>query len=273
NVLSVSLESGSPFAVSLANAFDNSDGTVHLAAGTVSGSVTTEFRMATVTFQTADVSGPTSFQLATSSPRNTLTSISGNPEPTNLVGASISVQRLALVDLRIIPQSVSIQPSQPFSFEIRVEPNGQTLTGAQAFLNFNPKSLQVVSVATGSSSPLSIPLVNRFDNSIGTLDFAAGTLGSGANQDFVLAVVTMSGGASGITTPVEFSTESPRQSTVSVGGDMIQRDLIGMSVTNNNTPGVPNLSLTGMMILTGVFLIALYWASVRRKPIFVHAAR
>ncbi|MDP6514264.1 MAG: hypothetical protein QF878_13850, partial [SAR202 cluster bacterium] len=114
---------------------------------------------------------------------------------------------------------------------------------------------------------------NRFDNSIGTLDFAAGTLGSGANQDFVLAVVTMSGGASGITTPVEFSTESPRQSTVSVGGDMIQRDLIGMSVTNNNTPGVPNLSLTGMMILTGVFLIALYWASVRRKPIFVHAAR
>ena len=129
---------------------------------------------------------------------------------------------VASVYLRIVPQAIAVQPSQPFTFEIRVEPNGQTLIGVQAFLDFNPNSLQVVTVVMGTSSPLGTLLANRFDNSVGTLDIAAGTLGSGTNGQCELAVVTMSGGASGVTTPVVFSSASPRTSAVSVEGDHIQ---------------------------------------------------
>ena len=98
----------------------------------------------------------------------------------------------------------------------------RTLIGVQAFLDFNPNSLQVVTVVMGTSSPLGTLLANRFDNSVGTLDIAAGTLGSGTNGQCELAVVTMSGGASGVTTPVVFSSASPRASAVSVEGDHIQ---------------------------------------------------
>ena len=150
--------------------------------------------------------------------RKTVASHLGQEIQRTLIGTQVAVQPVASVYLRIVPQAIAVQPSQPFTFEIRVE----TLFGVQAFLGFNPNSLQVVTVVMGTSSPLGILLANRLDNSVGTLDIAAGTLDSGTNGQCELAVVTMSGGASGVTTPGVFSSASPRASAVSVEGDHTQ---------------------------------------------------
>ena len=154
--------------------------------------------------------------------RKTVASHLGQEIQRTLIGTQVAVQPVASVDLRIVLQAIAVQPSQPFTFEIRVEPNGQTLTGVQASLDFNPNSLQVVTIVMGTSPPLGILLAIRFDNSVGTLDIAAGTFGSGTNGQCELGVVTMSGGASGVTTPVVFSSASPRASAVSVEVDHIQ---------------------------------------------------
>ena len=88
--------------------------------------------------------------------RETVASHLGQEIQRTLIGTQIAVQPVASVYLRIVPQAIAVQPSQPFTFEIRVEPNDQTLIGVQAFLDFNPNSLQVVTVVMGTSSPLGI---------------------------------------------------------------------------------------------------------------------
>ena len=178
--------------------------------------------MGRVTFEALENSGDTVGSFSTIESWKPGTSHLGQEIQRTLTGTQVTVQPVALVDLRIVPQAIAVQPPQPFTFEIRVDPNGQTLTGVQVLLEFNPNSLQVVTIVTGTSSPLGNPLANRFDNSVCTLDIAAGTLGSGTNTQFTLAVVNMSGGASGVMTPVVFFAASLRDSAVSIEGDQIQ---------------------------------------------------
>jgi len=178
--------------------------------------------MGRVTFEALLNSRDAVASFSTIESRKTVASHRGKEIQRTLIGTQVAVQPVALVYLRIVPQAIAVQPPQPFTFEIRVDPNGQTLTGVQVLLEFNPNSLQVVTIVEGTSSPLGNPLANRFDNSVCTLDIATGTLGSGTNGQCELAVVTMSGGASGVTTPVVFSSASPRASAVSVEGDHIQ---------------------------------------------------
>ena len=178
--------------------------------------------MGRVTFEALLNSRDAVASFSTIESRKRVASHLGKEIQLTLIGTQVAVQPVASVYLRIVPQAIAVQPSQPFTFEIRVEPNGQPLFGVQAFPDFNPNSLQVVTVVMGTSSSLGILLANRFDNSVGTLDIAAGRLGSGTNGQCELTVVTMSGGASGVTTPVVFSSASPRASAVSVEGDHIQ---------------------------------------------------
>jgi hypothetical protein len=67
---------------------------------------------------------------------------------------------------------------------------------AQVYLDFNPAALQVIAIRDGTT--LTEQLQSSFDNSLGQVSYAAGTLGNAAATPFTLATIDFQGiGATG----------------------------------------------------------------------------
>ena len=92
------------------------------------------------------------------------------------------------VGLRLESESVFVRVGTPFDVAIKVEPNLLPVSTITAFLDFNTADLEVLNIREGVT--LEVVLVSSFDNSQGTVDFGATTLGQPVIGDFVLAVVT-----------------------------------------------------------------------------------
>ncbi len=117
--------------------------------------------------------GPTS--TPTPTPVATLT-----PTPTVTPGGPTATPSALqeIVDLRILPASLSVSPGQTFDVDIQVEPNGQPVNVAQAVLLFDTFYLEAVSVTLNQNSPMSVHVVpdDLFDNTAGTATLAGTTL-------------------------------------------------------------------------------------------------
>jgi hypothetical protein len=67
---------------------------------------------------------------------------------------------------------------------------------AQVYLDFNSAALQVIAIRDGTT--LTEQLQSSFDNSLGQVSYAAGTLGNAAATPFTLATIDFQGiGATG----------------------------------------------------------------------------
>jgi uncharacterized repeat protein (TIGR01451 family) len=157
-------------------------------------------------------------------------SITGEPILTFRQAVTILVERTPVVDLRIRPEFIEVDPGQVFELELVVEPNGETVTGVQAFLNFDPQAVTVLSILPAESSPLNLLLANSVDNLSGDVDFAVGSLTTGANTSFSLARMTLQAGTSRALSEIGFATEFLRSTTASVGGDSVHRGLFGSQI-------------------------------------------
>ena len=239
-ILSVDMEQQSPFERTLSREFDNTVGTLNVSAGTLGQSVGSSFKLATIRYRAKQTSGQTEFSVSTVSPRDTVASIMGLPLSTLTLGAVVSIQRTPIVDIRIQPESINVRPDQIFQLDLVVEPNGQAVTGVQVFLNFDPQAVEVLSVVPDASSTLDLALINVVDNVSGTVDFAVGSLTSSADTNFVLARLTLRARTSGELTEITFATEHIRSTTVSMGGEALQRGLFGSSI---NVQSLLNISV------------------------------
>ncbi len=131
----------------------------------------------------------------------------------------------------------TVKVGQQFSVVIMVQAGAQPLTGVSASLNFDPRYLEVVSVEGGtpmpadtspdvvkkaeSSSSMKLPLVlaSKFDNKLGTVDYAAGVLmGARPTGTFPLATMHFRAKATSSATEVSFSTTPPRVSDATFDG-------------------------------------------------------
>jgi hypothetical protein len=99
----------------------------------------------------------------------------------------------------------------------------------QVYLDFNASMLQVVSIAGGTT--LSEELQSDFDNNLGQVGYAAGTLGASIEAPFTLVTVnfqTTGATGPGGTDIVFAPLVPPRQTKVAVG--------LGRDVTGTLTP-------------------------------------
>ncbi len=124
------------------------------------------------------------------------------------------------VDLRLEPGSQSVSAGDVVTLTVWVEAGTQTIDGAQASLDFDPTQLQVVAV-TGNAVPLPLTLQNTYNNTAGTVDDAAGTLGTQPTGRFALVEITFRVVATGGDAAVSFHHGLPRDSDVTQGGTSV----------------------------------------------------
>ena len=109
------------------------------------------------------------------------------------------------------PPTAVVAPGALFTTTVWVH-TVQSVSGAAAYLNFDPARLQVEAVLPGSA--LNLTLANQVDNTSGRVDYAAGRLSGFPTADFVLVTVVLRAGPTLGETPLDWSQTSPRKSDV-----------------------------------------------------------
>ena len=97
----------------------------------------------------------------------------------------------AQANFSLFPANTIVNVGQTFTMEVRVDLNQSTssqLDVAEAYINFAPAYLQVQSITNGST--LSFVLLSTSNNTLGTVDYAAGTLTPPVTADFTLLTIT-----------------------------------------------------------------------------------
>ncbi|MDP6453531.1 MAG: Ig-like domain-containing protein [SAR202 cluster bacterium] len=186
-----------------------------------------------------------SVQLVASSTLNYTAPLGNNLEEAFRYTASDSRGGLtnATVTVQVIKNDVplEIRPSHaivPFGgeFDLVVWTNvisTQQVSGVELFLNYDSSKLQVVSGSAATGSPikvtgitthLNLELHNSVDNSSGTVDYAAGSLGPFPVGPFPVVSVRFKavGVANSTGTPVTISLIGPRNSNVALGENVIK---------------------------------------------------
>ena len=146
------------------------------------------------------------------------------------------------VILAVVPPTSNTGVGQSFMVTLQVQAGSQMVDGASAYLNFDHTILQVVSISAGSSLP--VPLQNQFDNTLGTLDYSAGTFSNFPSGTFTLATVTFSASALSGGTPLTFNSVDPRKTDATFGGSSVLSQAIGGTVIVTAATSTPSLTPT-----------------------------
>lgn len=94
-----------------------------------------------------------------------------------LVGITFSLARLMAaptVTLSLVPSTLTMAPGETITVTIEVQAGAEPIDGVAAFLDFDPTRFQVSEVSPSTTLPFE--LVNRFENTLGTLDLVRGAL-------------------------------------------------------------------------------------------------
>ena len=121
----------------------------------------------------------------------------------------------AAIELRA--QSQQFARDVPLSVDIVVKPNGRPVTAVDAFLGFNPGTLQVLSIQAGAALT---EIASASDNIAGTVNYSATAVHQDALEtDFVLATVVFRPTNPVATKDIRFHLTVPRKTEVLTFGD------------------------------------------------------
>lgn len=133
------------------------------------------------------------------------------------------------VDLRILPEFQSVMVGERFLVTLQVDAEGP-LAGIDSFVDFDPGYLVAVSVQGGEDLP--VPLMNRYDNETGRIDFSAGAQlgGEPPTGRLVLATIEFEAKERTRGTTVGFSQTWERQTNAAYEGRAVLGDVTGAMV-------------------------------------------
>lgn len=138
------------------------------------------------------------------------------PIPTPTLAPSLPV------DIVLLASQALVAVNELFSVAVVVEAGpASPVDAVQVYLDFDPSIVQVIALSNGAT--LEEQLQYGFDNGLGRIDFAAGTLGSSAVQAFTLVTVDFRAvAATGLNgTTVRFAPSSaPRVTKVVEAGEI-----------------------------------------------------
>jgi len=234
---------GGDFSAVFENAADNAAGTINYQAGIPSGpppcaSICT---MATIRLKALAPTGGTPLAFHTTVPRRTRmilggvtqnTSVSsglviiGAATPTHTATPAVSATRtptrtatptgspLPGVSILLDPGLKIATVGEIFDLHIRINAGAQPVDGAQAYVNFNPAYLQVLSVIPDLSVFPDIVAAPTWDNAAGHVGYAAGILiGTPATGNFRIATIRFFAAAPVGGTVVSFAFHPPFRDT------------------------------------------------------------
>ncbi|OGN96320.1 MAG: hypothetical protein A2Z71_06475 [Chloroflexi bacterium RBG_13_50_21] len=139
--------------------------------------------------------------ILTSNPDNTI-SIPGTPD--------------ADVLIVVVPASFNVNQGDTFSVVIQAQSGIQLLNGFQAYLDFNPAKLRVLSL-TGNTAAFPMGLQNYFNNTNGTINYARGTTENFPSGNVNLVTIQFEAIGEIETTPLTFHHGNPRDTDITYG--------------------------------------------------------
>ena len=142
---------------------------------------------------------------------------------------------LGQVQITTDPSSLMVAPNETFSITVQVETD-QNADAAEVHLSFDPTIIEVTSISLSQPNPLPVPIIgSEFDNSLGVINYAAGTFSAFPNSDFDLLEIQFTAIAEG-TTDLEFN---GLPSKVTFGGQNILSGVSGSTITVAVTDIIP----------------------------------
>jgi hypothetical protein len=248
----VSIGAGGTLPVALQSTFNNSNGTLGYAAFTFSAFPTGTFTLCTVRFAAIATSPSSPLTFHGANPRKTdafrgvsvlnvatdgsVVVTAATATPTRTATATPAV----IIDLS--PSTSNVAPGDQFNVVVRVVAGAQEVDAAQAYLDFDPAVLQVVSITAGTSLP--IPLQSTYNNSAGTLGYAAFTLSSFPTSTFTLCTVRFSASAPSPSSALTFHGINPRLTGAARAGVSILDTATGGSVVVTSATATATLAGT-----------------------------
>jgi hypothetical protein len=132
-----------------------------------------------------------------------------------------SEQAAATVRLVFDPAEVTITPGEEFMLTVNVEAGKEKVDAVQISIDYGSAAMKILEIKAGDA--LSTPLLNQYDNSTGTLDYAAGILppAKAPTGTFKLAEIRFSAVAESPQVDFSIQYEAPRQTGVFYQGTSI----------------------------------------------------
>ena len=138
--------------------------------------------------------------------------------------------------IAISPSVTTVPVNTIFTLDIVVHSDTQQVDAVQAFVNFDPDSLQVVDEGGNSGSAIiggaafQYEFLNEVDNTAGTINYAAGSMSDFPSGTFTLATIRFKATAGTGNTAVTFNLTSPRETKITFGGNNLAFDVLEGSV-------------------------------------------
>ena len=138
--------------------------------------------------------------------------------------------------IAISPSVTRVLANTIFTLDIVVHSGTQQVDGVQAFVNFDPDSLQVVDEDGNPGSAIiggtafQYEFLNEVDNTAGTINYAAGSMSSFPSGTFILATTRFKATKGTGNTAVTFNLASSRETKITFGGNNLSFDVLGGSV-------------------------------------------
>jgi hypothetical protein len=135
------------------------------------------------------------------------------------------------VNISLQPPTEDVGVGEIFDLIIQADAGDQPVSGVDAFVDFDPAYLEVLSVTPGPALPT--VLKNTHDNSAGTIDYGAGKLGAPfPTGTFTVATIQLRALApTSPSTSITFSTSFPRETTADYSGSDVTGTLSGGMVS------------------------------------------
>jgi len=149
----------------------------------------------------------------------------------------INIQNVkAQADLVINPDQITVASGDTFEIAVQVKVEGTDVVAAEVHLDFDPSIVKVVALTPTDLLSLAV-IAPIFDNTQGTIDYAAGTPTNNPNQTFTLLTIQFTALQKG-NTAISYAQEQLRASNVTSYTDFITGELIpgqvsvGAAITN-----------------------------------------
>jgi hypothetical protein len=132
--------------------------------------------------------------------------------------------------MTMIPSATSVAVGATFTVNVQVAAGTQTVDTVQASINFDPNYLEVVPPLS-ASGVLTTPLQSTYDNTLGTVDYGAGLLGSTITGTFSVVSVQFRVKAATSATTLSFNSGLPRETNVLSEGSSVFGGATGTTIT------------------------------------------
>lgn len=230
----VSLTSGTTLSTELEKSYDNTAGTINYAAGKLGTPFPSgTFTLVTISFHALAATAGTPLSFNSTMPRQSDVTFGGASILGSTVAGTVIVSNAGTTVLAVNPASKTVNVGDSFDLSVEVRAGAQPVDAAAAYLNFDPAKLEVVSLTGGTTLPTE--LEKTYDNSAGTINYAAGKLGGPyPSGTFTVLTATFHAKTATTGTTVSFNSTVPRQSDVTFAGASVLGSTIPGSVIVQN---------------------------------------